>query len=73
MLDKNGCNPMAIYCWECSNERHEEMNKKEGKGYCKLIETRVINGVEGYKFQCNICDVKTMWSDKRYVEDYAIR
>ncbi len=72
--DKNGNGIMAIYCWHCSDNKHANMRRGQGKGHGKLIGTRYDKeGNPSYKFKCKICQFDSLWEPKSYVEQYGIR
>ncbi len=71
-LDKNGCIQMAIYCLHCSDGTHQNMNKKDGKGFCALIKTHKEQGETYYDFECE-CGYINDDCSERYAKTYAIR
>ena len=73
-FDKNGNLNMAIFCWNCSGHKHANMRSGMGKGHCVLIGTREYKGKETqYRFRCKSCKRETMWNNKSYVSQYAVR
>ncbi len=71
--DKNGNNMMAIYCWNCSHNKHANMHKGTGKGYGKLIGTKYRNKAMCFRFRCTTCQFTSLWESENYVRSYGIR
>jgi len=71
--DKNGNNVIAVYCWNCSDNKHANMRSETGKGYGKLIGTKLRDKHKVYKFRCKTCQFESLWENESYVEQYGIR
>jgi len=71
--NKNGCLELpAIYCFNCSGERHDRMNAKTGDGRCVYFSKKLFNGGLVYDSKCEICEYHTPFREKKYYEQYAI-